>query len=364
MDQRVAHKQKGDSTMLLPIASKLGERTVCQFVTAAMLLMVLLASKSDAQERGNDGITRHPPGWLPAHALDEQGKPRAHIHNPDMSCCVCTPTAADRDSDVFKRPCFLQALGRSRETVRSFVNGLTGGLRDGNVKLDTNQIPDEDLQAFQMHLERVLNFEYLPGEWNQVQFEGLAFQPMKPRKEVRNGIPTVLGYEPDLSQEVKLRDGNGIQAAWAVNGIEVLPYTTYYEDNTAKGILVRLRLGGKRRLILKARRPADFLESGGLRDNFSHFFETGSFHALLTNVFRVPFLSPDDMAVVGFDAQHEGVRVFHGKILSRDWYRHRIGPNAKAGPAHWWDEMRLLVTDSDPQYFCVQIALREKDNPP
>jgi hypothetical protein len=81
---------------------------------------------------------------------------------------------------------------------------------------------------------------------------------------------------------------------------------------------------------------------------------------LITKVFRVPFQSLEDFVVDGYDAEYEGVRVFHGEIRSRERST-QLRADRSQRPAHWWDEMRLLVTDSDPQYFCVQITLRDGD---
>ncbi len=124
--------------------------------------------------------------------------------------------------------------------------------------------------------------------------------------------------------------------------------------------VIRLRVHADERLVVRPR-PANFMRAGVLADNFGDFFDKAAFHALLTKVFRVPFESPDELLLDGYAREYEAARVFHGKIRSRDWEVARKQPDAAQSPPHWWDEMRLLVTDSDPQYFCVQIVLREND---
>ena len=92
--------------------------------------------------------------------------------------------------------------------------------------------------------------------------------------------------------------------------------------------------------------------------------ETRSTHRVLTRsdqAFRAPFDSPDNFRVEGYDAEYEGVRVLHGGIRSRELSM-QLRAERSQRPRHWWDEMRLLVTDSDPQYFCVRVTLREEDN--
>lgn len=315
-----------------------------------LLIAVVLATAS----RGS--VAQDETGASSAYDRNE----RAHIHNPDMSCCApCVPTAADQDPDVFRRPCFVRALVRSRDTVRSFVNGLSGGPRDGSIKLAADRIPSADLDAFRSLLNAVLQPTYLPARWEDVEFHGLTNYPIKTKTELRNGVPTSVGYEPDLSGEVKLREGDGIQTAWAVGGVQILPFARH-GANPPQSVLLRLRLHGDERLVVKPR-PADFVRAGVLADNFGDFFDKAAFHALLSKVFRVPFETPDELLLDGYAREYEGARVFHGKIRSRDWEVARKQRDPAQSPPHWWDEMRLLVTDSDPQYFCVSVVLRDMD---
>ncbi len=158
----------------------------------------------------------------------------------------------------------------------------------------------------------------------------------------------------------ELKDDDPIQTAWTVGSIEVLPLT-WHRVPPSRGVLIRLRLHGDERLVLKPR-PTDFVRAGVLADNFGDFFDKTAFHAFLTKVFRIPFKSPDELLLDGYAREYRGVGVFHGKIRSRERST-QLRADRSQEPLHWWDEMRLLVTDSDPQYFCVQITLREKDVP-
>ena len=63
----------------------------------------------------------------------------------------------------------------------------------------------------------------------------------------------------------------------------------------------------------------------------------------------------------GSDSTYAGVRVFHGEVRSQEWVTARKAKTT-AAPKHWWDTMGLLVTDSDPQYFCVSICFPEGEN--
>ena len=342
-------------------------RGIVPVVIVEICVLLVLPSNGSAQEKGDDGITRDPaegvPEWALPYMFDEQGKPRAHIHNPDMSCCKpCVPTDADRDPDVFRRPCFARALVRSRETVRAFVYGLTGGPRDG-IHVGAERIPAQDIEGFQSLLTTVLKPGSVPRAWEEIEFYGSAPCPTRTISEMRNGVKTFVRQELDCNAEVKvLKDGDAIQTAWTVDGIEVLPRVRR-STQAPKGMLIRLRLHGDERLVLKPR-PADFVRAGVLADNFGDFFDKAAFHALLAKVFRVPFESPEDFLVDGYDTEiTAGARVFTGKIRSRDRVT-QLKADRWAESPHWWDEMRLLVTDSDPQYFCVRVMLRENDLSP
>ena len=178
-------------------------------------------------------------------------------------------------------------------------------------------------------------------------------------ERVPGRAPTAIGMKRDCSSmgevtELKDREA-AIQAGWRIGDIEVLPRALYKKTPPNK-VVVRLRLHSDERLEL-GQRPENFTRSS---KDFAAFFNPNAFRALVAKVLRVPFESRDDFFVDGYDTEYEGVRVFHGEIRSRarsaQLRRDRSEP-----PEHWWDEMRFLVTDSDPQYFCVQIILREAD---
>jgi hypothetical protein len=130
-----------------------------------------------------------------------------------------------------------------------------------------------------------------------------------------------------------------------MDGIEFFPVTWYRAGESPHRVLIRLRLRGSDRLDLH-QRPMDFRPGGERVRERWDFFNSRAFHDLLSRVFTVPFTSANDYLVDGYDTVHEGVTVFHGKVI----------PNAPTGPAPSWNEMRLLVTDSDPQYFCVGLT--------
>lgn len=275
----------------------------------------------------------------------------AHLHSPDMSCCAPCAPEGNQDPDVFKRPCFLRALGKSLKGGQSSA----GLMFPDGMNVPAGQTAAAALDGFRSLLSSVLQPAVLPQAWEGVNFY-IPYLPKKAAMELRSGIKTFVGYEPDLAARGnELKEGDAIQTGWAIDGIEVLP-RILYAPGPPKYASIRLRLHGHERLVLKPR-PGDFDEPGGRRK----FFDSAAFHNLLTKVFRAPFESSEDWFTDGYDTTYEGVRLFHGQIVSREWGIPRRASNTDRTPPHWWDQMRLLVTDSDPQYFCVSIVLGRDD---
>jgi len=217
------------------------------------------------------------------------------------------------------------------------------------------QIPRRFLTEFQEVLRAILRSKYLPVDWSDAQF--FVPYPVKPTMAVRGGVSTIMGNTADLGAgNSALENGDPVQTAWTNGEIELLPLGLYEREGPLRSLYLRVRLRGKECLQLGSR-PEDFTRSA---KDFGAFFAPDAFHALLTKLLRVPFESPDDFLVSGFDTGYDGVRVYHGELVSREYWRRRLDDKL-ATPAHWWDDMRLLVTDSDPQYFCLQIHLGEKD---
>ena len=317
-------------------------------VLAVATAIVAMIGRVGNSREPTRGPMDHVPGW------NEQ----AHIHNIDMSCCAPCAPETNTDPDVFKRPCFTRALAKSRKGFDAYL-GLTNV---EEVRISQQAIPVESIAGFEAMLTSLLQPGFLPAAWDRANFQ-VPYQ-VNSVTEVRGGITTFVGHAVDrtavAANEISPRDP--IQGAWTIGGIEVLPRTPNIVDRPTRAV-IRLRLHGAERLTLKPR-PPEFIRAGVYADNFGDFFDKAAFHRLLTKVLRIPFAAPTDLMLDGYDAEHEGVRVFVGKIRSREWDLARKTPNPDRTPPHWWDEMQLLVTDSDPQYFCVSIVLGRDDAVP
>jgi len=279
----------------------------------------------------------------------------AHRHNNDMSCCAPCAPETNRDADVFKRPCFTRALLKSRQGFDAYF-GLSAAEEP---RILQEGIPAEGVEGFERLLTTVLQPGFLPREWGQANFE--VPYPIRNIMEMRGGVATFVGHAVSRTAAAgkEINPSDPIQGAWTIDGIEVLPRTPNMVDRPAR-TTIRLRLHGAERLVIEPR-PAKFVPAGVYGDNFGDFFDKAAFHRLLGNVLRVPFAAPSDLMLEGYDTEEEGVRVFVGKIRSRQWTLASRTPSRSRTPPHWWDEMPLLVTDSDPQYFCVSIVLGRDD---
>ncbi len=282
-----------------------------------------------------------------------KGEAQRHFHSPDMSCCAPCASETNADPDVFKRPCFVRALSRSLEKPKRVCEGLTDA---ADVKLTQDRLPVHIIERFRGLLSTVLQPAFLPRRWDQVQL--YVPYPVKMVTELRGDTRFLVGHEVNRAAEANDSKYDAMQTGWTVGAIDVLPRTSH-PDKSPTGALIRLRLHGSERLDVRWRSKHPEVLSGSTEWEKWEFFDKVALHSFLTKVFRVPFGTPHDLVIDGYDTQYEGVAVFHGTILSGG--RRHVWTSGDHAPQHWWDQMRLFVTDSDPQYFCVQITLREAD---
>ncbi len=314
-------------------------------VAVATAIVAMIGRVGNSQDPAR-GPMDHVPGW----------SERAHVHNNDMSCCAPCAAETNQDPDVFKRPCFTRALLKSRKGFDAYF-----GLSDAEeVRVSQEGIPGEGIAGFEALLTILLQPGFLPTEWNRAHFH--VPYPPKSVMEVRGGITTYVRHAVDRTGVAanEVTSSDPIQGAWTVGGIEILPRTPNTVDRPTRAT-IRLRLRGDDRLAFHMR-PPDLDPDDPRQYDFAwEYFDKARLQELLTKVFRVPFAEPEDVTVRGSRGEYKGVGAFNGKIVSHEWAQGGKSRNAGSPPPHWWDEMRLLVTDSDPQYFCVSIVLGRDD---
>jgi hypothetical protein len=262
------------------------------------------------------------------------------------------PTEADIDPDVLKRPCFVRALVRSRKAFGA-ATGL-GGREEAGIRLPIERIPREYFEQVQSRLRSFLQPAYLPTTWEDLELYRLVACAFKTISETNKEVPTLVRQEPDCNVELpELKNGDAILGAWAVNGIDVLPVLAY-SDEPLRGAGVRLRLHGEPRITFRFVSQEERYAPGA--DYWPQdAIDKPKLLELLTTVFRFPFQTVDDFVVLGGGSEVEGVRVFMGAIQSRAWSeRGKVGREVP-GPA-WHHDCKFLVTDSNPQYFCVGLT--------
>lgn len=271
----------------------------------------------------------------------------------------CVATAEEVNPDVFRRPCFVDALASSRQAFGAYAGFKVIGKAGLKVAPADRSGGVQDQTHLQNLLLNVIQSRYLPVSWQQAHFYELLACPEKPITEVRvpGGAPTVVGMKRECAGvHVDELEAWAIEGEWTSEGIDVVPLM-WQRQQPRKTVVIRLRLHGDDRLAIRPR-PQDRHAPGSRRD----FFEPEAFDELFTSVFRVPFETTEDWFVDGYDAEYEGVRVFHGYVVAGPRKRPWVGGDD--APQQWWEQMRLLVTDSDPQYFCVEIILRAGDELP
>jgi hypothetical protein len=109
-----------------------------------------------------------------------------------------------------------------------------------------------------------------------------------------------------------------------------------------------MRLLGDERIPLRDR-PAELDPDVREWHNWQ-WLDRSSLHEVLATVLAVPFTSPEEYAVRGSLQEAAGVRVFTGRI---GWLRR--SERTGQGEPRWYDELRLSVTDSDPQYVMIGV---------
>lgn len=103
-------------------------------------------------------------------------------------------------------------------------------------------------------------------------------------------------------------------------------------------------------------RPAD-LDSYAREWHEWQFLDGQALHEVLTTVSAVPFGGTEEYTLRGGLKEAAGVQIFHGRI---GWLKR--SEKTGQGEPRWYDELRLFVTDSNPQYLCVQASLDTHDD--
>ncbi len=288
------------------LASYFSRGLCCCFVIAQGSISIVSEAQGPKENLIPPEVANQPPDNRTAHRHSD----------PEDSCCKpCVQTAADRDPDVAKRPCFVRALNKAR--VNSGIFGYPHGQT-----ISGDRLPEGERIQFEGYLERLLNPSVLPEVWSAADRWAL--------------VTTTSTQDPWV--EV---------ASWDA-GIGKIKTSRVRRSASIK---IRFQVLEKDRLSVRAR-PApgpDFDPDVEQRDQKGIFFEAESLHRVLTGIFQLPFDTKSDYFVRGRTREFEGIRVFVGNVFAN---------NRSPSDPHWYDRFSLLVTDSDPQYMGVTIDFR------
>ncbi len=243
----------------------------------------------------------------------------AHVPSPPIPW-----TEAELNPDVGKRPRFVAALNLQRKNYGTFWIA--------EPDLAAESIPDVERAEFEQFLAHVVTKDC----------------------------------------QAPLCDPNAIYSAYRGGSTEAEIETVTWE--TAFGTLravrgrnghhfsVRLKVSPEQRLMIRATVPEKYETRGPIRGTVDgkRFFDQDALYSLITGVFRFPYLGPDDFVIHGNVQEYEGVRVLVGSIISRRWPGGEIRDAKERPEPPWYARVRLLVTDSDPQYFRLAIDFRQE----
>jgi hypothetical protein len=147
----------------------------------------------------------------------------------------------------------------------------------------------------------------------------------------------------------------GVEGTWSVGR-----YTFYIGGSAHLDFFgVTIKLAGNERIDFRLRTYEEKIGDKGWPQDV---IDKRKLLQILTTMLQFPFRSEEDFTVLdGPSGVYEGVRVFSGNIRSayRD-SRKYYEDGAKESNLAWYDEATVFVTDSDPQYVCLTIDLREE----
>jgi len=194
---------------------------------------------------------------------------------------------------------------------------------------DLKRLPKEAIDAEVLHRLRsqvagVLNAQEFPPDWEGVQVYAL-------------------GLTNDPNRDLRM--------LWTVPAGEA--FVMGGREKHSLGL--RFKLTGEFRVQLY---PAN--SSDG-----DHRIDTAALYRLLTTSFRFPFRRPEDFKVrAGPSGVHEGVYVFTARIQSNDLQvpTRMHATEEERAQLRWYDDVRILVTDSDPQYVGLVIDLETESS--
>lgn len=251
---------------------------------------------------------------------DPNLRAKAELANPEPEQ---GPVPEDNDPDIAKRPAFLVALGKKRMVGAAFESPIAQ-------KFGRERLPDARIAQLSEWIVQVFQPAVTPGNVRILDWYGLGYQD-------------------------RLTPDDRMCARWSAGDISFRVCSSIRDDT--RGLSVQVRLLGEDRIEVRPfplpgkMTEEDLEKEVELKDKWK-YFDALQFYRLITKLFQVTFESPRSYQLVGGTGEFAGVPVFWGSIRS-EYLR---VPEHEANP-RWFDELNVVVTDSDPQYLCMSISI-------
>jgi hypothetical protein len=160
-----------------------------------------------------------------------------------------------------------------------------------------------------------------------------------------------LAYEREISDALRVLETRWGRAdhSFAASLVRVAPGNPL--------LRIRVQLSKENRLAILPRPDQKEFPSYAAFDAHPFVDKEGMLRVLAT-VFHFPFKTSDDFKILASDGVYAGVEVVSGTIWSRYVAHERQDGPIDNSDFDWYDEVRFLLTDSDPQYLCIGFDLR------
>jgi len=255
--------------------------------------------------------------------ITEEGRPVAHVHKPGGTCCLhCIRTWADENPDVATRPCFgkhLRILGYLPAGIPFYAPAPPNVVGGDKVSSNLKTLLEEKWK-------RVIREELQPPDNDAVIWQSVAF----------SGLP----------------HQNPLAAKWDSNGRQIV----VNGGGGHPSLRVTLRFAGDQRVEFTVPDESELASATPLNWKQSHIDKT-KLHKILTKYFQFPFQDDADFVVRPNGKTVDGVRIFSANILSKEsWIGTPENQRSDVSKRQWFDNTRILITDSDPQYFFLMVT--------
>lgn len=255
---------------------------------------------------------------------DPNLRAKAELENPEPER---GPVPEDNDPDVAKRPGLHTALNKNRVWT-----GMPS-VFTRETFLTAEKVPASAKDTLRKQWEKVVAAQFLPSREEDIEWRGANDYPTAPEQR-------------------------SLAARWTT------PVGTFIADGIpiSNGLNLCLQLSGDDRLTFRfLRRDTEGAAAASRPEDLvpQDILDKPRLLEILTTYLRFPFQSVDEFRVIsGPSGTYDGVRIFSGSIRWAHPLPAGAPDFARLGRhSETYNEAKLGITDSDPQYLCIGIAI-------